>query len=222
MDEATRRNPGELSPFDIADWLWSFRWLAGGLILLAAVWTAVLLWTSSSSGPSAPPSYQLVINLYTSGTPVRSVPEIAYIYEARLISPKLWLTSAPGANPVVLHSDSKALAEAAAIQAEEIGAELIAEVRNHMNALAPYMQRDDVSEFVVGQFLKNMAFLQGADSGLTDISRTTINEFIPGRPDSRTNLLLPWLACGVAFLVLAGVVTFVSTWRTRRQRASTS
>lgn len=219
MPEQTRRsNAGELSPFDIADWLWSFRWLAAGLIVCAAIWTALMLLPAGDSNTPEELTHQLVIDLYASGTPVRSVSEITDIYRARLVTPELWMVSAVGANPIVLHSYSKNVTEGAATESRQISDELLADVRSLTDSLAPYMQREFVPEMIAGQYIKNTAFLDGVEAGLIEISRPTVSQLDPpsrGGPGAR--LSLPWVACGVLFLVLAGGITFISRWKAHRQ-----
>jgi hypothetical protein len=219
MPEQTLRSaPGEITPFDIADWFWSFRWLAVSLLLCATVWTAVLFWAARDSNSNSQQSYELIIGLYSSGTPVRSVSAIADIYGARLVSTGLSLASTAGSNPVVLRANSQNEAEVAAVEADQIADQLVADVRSQVNSLAAYMQREDVPEFIAGQYVRNISFLDGVETGLIEVSRTTVREVISPSSGLGIRVALPWIACGVIFFVLAGAVTFVSKWKAYRRQ----
>lgn len=219
MPEGTRSDAGELSPFDIADWLWSFRWLAAALLLCAAIWSAFLFWTGTSNSNSRP-SYELVVSLYASGTPLRSVSEIVDIYRSGLRTAGLVVTSEAGAVPLVWQAESQTLADAAATEARQIADRLIADVRSQNDSLAPYMQREIVPEVIAGQYLRNTAFLDGVETGLIEFSRPTVRAVAAPRSALGVRLLLPWIACGVAFMGLAGGITFVSRWRAHRHGGS--
>ncbi|KKB08890.1 hypothetical protein [Devosia chinhatensis] len=218
MPQQTPRSAGELSPFDIADWLWSFRWLAVALFLGATAWTGSLLFANAGSTAVEEPRHDLVIGIYRAGTPVRSVTEIADIYGSRLMSPTRALISEAGAAPVVLRAQNRDAAEAAATESSELAMQLVAEVQAQADTLAVYMRREIVPDFIAEQYFTNTAFLAGVQSGLIEISRPVIREVTSARgtgPGIR--LALPWITAGVVFLAVAGVISFVSAWRTRRQ-----
>lgn len=220
MPEETRLGDGELSPFDIADWFWSFRWLAVALLLLAAIWTAVLFWTERSSSSGEERAHNVVISIYAGGTPVRSVSEIVGIYRIRLVSPGRTLTSVPGADPLVLHAERKSLADAAVTESNQLAEQLVAEVQAQTDTLGPYMQREVVPEAIAGQYIRNISFLSGVEAGLVQVSSPAVEAVTSAQyAGMEVRLVLPWITCGVLFLALAGAISFVSKWRTRRARA---
>lgn len=217
MPEGTlRSDAGELTPFDIADWLWSFRWLAAALLVFAAIWTGFLFWTNRGGASNARPIYELAISVYASGTPLRSPSEIGDIYRAGLRATGLVVASEPAAVPLVWRAETQAVADAAAAEAAEIADRLIADVRSQTDFLAPYLQREIVPEVIAGQYLRNIAFLEGVEAGLIEVSRPTVRAVAASSNALGVRLLLPWIACGVLFLGLAGGTTFVSRWRAHR------
>lgn len=217
MPEARSGDASELSPFAIADWLWSFRWLAVTLLACAAVWTAVLFWTEGNGGLVGAPGYNVVIDVYSGGTPVRSASEIVDIYRARMVKAGRFVTSAAGANPIVLQAHSKTLADAAVAESSQLAEQLVAEVKAQTGALATFTQREVVPDFVAKQYIVNTSFVSGVEAGLIQVSRAGVEQVTSTRSaGAGLRLLLPWITCGVLFLVLAGVTSFVSKWRNHR------
>jgi hypothetical protein len=219
----------ELDLFDIADWLWSFRWLALGMAAIALVWTVFALVGArgASAAPAAvtPPTYLLTINIYSSGTPVRAPADIADIYATRLSSESLRLASNPGAEPIIFTTTDRATAEAGLAAAEQIAEQLVADVRSQAAFLTRYKNEDPLPEAAATQYIRSIAFLEGLQSGLFDLASATVTEHVRAEVadnESQTNsnmltrLLMPWIFCGFAFLAIAGSVSFANEWQKRR------
>jgi hypothetical protein len=211
--DKTERNGDETTLFDIADWLWSFRLLALGALVLAALWTSLLVY-SATGEPSK--KLEMYVSVSASATPIRGVSEIADILATKLASNTISLASAHGANPVILWiSDQKFLEEATA-KVEEISNQLVADVASQTNLIRPYLDRDVVPDSLAVQYLRNVSFLEAQKTGLLDIATVQVKAYNEPARDLKS-LLIPGIICGLGFLGIAAAISFMRSWAAHRR-----
>lgn len=212
FDDKGSTKSGEIGLFDIADWIWDFRWLVIGFITLALMWTGITFWTVIKAKPVST-NFVVTTTIYPSGTPVRNVPEIASILRSRLTAMSLRFTSALGDNPVVVNVPTSEAAEKVIAIAEALAEDLISDVQAEVNTLTPFMSNDNVPNYIAAQYIKDVAFLAG-QSRLIRLLDPVISKRPPDPVQpNRMQFLMPWLLCGSAFFAIAGGVTFTKKWK---------
>lgn len=199
----------EISIFDIADWLWSFRWLMLACAAIAIIW-ATLAWQTSKS---AVQSYEVRLQIYSGGTPLRSPGEIADIVAAGLSIPMATLVSPPSANPVIFLTDDRQKAERIGAELAPLTEAMIAEA----GALKIELERLLLTnENALPQYLKTKAFLEGVNSGIVPLIVTSVTPAAGSTRSLMRIILIPVLSCGCLFLLAAGATSFIVEWKKRR------
>lgn len=205
--------------FDVVDWLWSFRWLALGLALLAAIGTAYFVLVEKRSPDQAQSGFEVVVDIHGQGTPLRGIAETAEIFESALRSDSLSLVSQSGTVPVIFWTDKKSIAESAEVEGDRIVQLLMAELETRISVLTPLVQRDQATEIATNEYLKTLSFLDGVESGLIEPFRVGMRQASPFEPRAGYILLaLPWILAGLVFLLIAGAATSFRAWRRHRER----
>lgn len=192
----------EISLFDMADWLWSFRWLMLACLAIAAGW-ALFAWQNIKD-PA--PLYEVKLQVFSGGTPVRGTAEIVDILVAQLEDPGLEQVSAPAANPVVYRTSDSQLASRVEAGAAPVTEALLEEVRSQETELKRLLR---TNENALPLYLKTKAFIEGVNSGLVSLVMTTVITVTPNTASGRSRtlaLLIPLMASGFLFLVIAGSV----------------
>lgn len=199
----------EISLFDIVIWLWSYRWLALACTALALGWTG-LMWQNVKA-PT--PSYEVKLQIFSGGTPVRARDEIADIFAAGLSRPGLNLLSSPSTNPVILQTTDSQLANRVEADVEQLVHALMAEVRAQEAELKRLLP---VNENALPIYLKTKAFVEGVNSGLIPPVVTTVSLAAVSQRSSQIALIIPVIVSGFLFLLMAGAVTFSREWKKRQ------
>ncbi|WIY52394.1 hypothetical protein O9Z70_13120 [Devosia sp. YIM 151766] len=203
----------EISLFDVADWLWSFRWL---MLVCAAIGivSAFVAWQNSSSTPA--PSYEIKLQIFSGGTPVRGPGEIADILVAGLDDPRLELISAPAANPVIFRTGDSQLAGSLRAEIAALTDAMMAEVKTQETELERLLP---ANENALPLYLETKAFIEGVNSGLVSPIVTTVTASTASERSRLPALFLPVMASGLAFLLIAGAISFAREWKRRREPA---
>lgn len=219
MNEQNTTSAEEISIFEIADWLWSFRWLALTLMFFAAAWSSALIWSGSDSSPAAA-TYRVTSTIFPSGTHIRSASDIASILKERLNSVGVRVETTEGANPVIAAATSSQDAQLAIATAQELEEQLAADVQAQIDLLSRLIQDDNASEFVSSQYVINVSLLDGIRGGLIKIIASSSEEVPPqtSGPARGGRFLLPWALCFGAFIALALGITFAKQWRSHREQ----
>jgi hypothetical protein len=209
--------------FEVADWLWSWRWLALTMVILGAAGTVLMLQTGEAPAPLPDnhdqPEYEITLQVYAAGTPVRGLVEIADILGTKLQNDDAVLTSPWATLPVVFRANTREEAVRTVARAEEISDQLTAEVQGQADALEKFLDSRPVPDPAMSQFIRSLAFTQGIEDGLIDVVRGTVkltrgDASSPFR--SRTALIAPLVFAGLGFFLIAGGVTFARSWRRHR------
>ncbi len=217
LNENGRRASDEIGLFDVADWLWPFRWLGLAFLATAVIWTGVVFWTGRQA-PVAVPGYTVTTNIYPSGTPVREASDIAGILRSRLASGGLAVRSELGANPVVVNVPTNDATKAVIAAVQEVEGELIADVEAQVTILAPLMSSENVPDSVAAQYIKNVSFLDGQANLIRLLDPVVTRRAAAETGTGTTQLLIPWLVCGAAFFAIAGGISFTRAWKVHRAR----
>jgi uncharacterized protein involved in exopolysaccharide biosynthesis len=199
----------EISLFDIADWLWSFRWLM--LVCLAiAIAGAALAWQNTKAPE---PTYDVKLQIFSGGTPVRGPAEIADIVISGLEDEGLVLKSAQSANPIIFQTTDAQIAGRVEATIATLTDALIEEVRVQEVELGRLVQGNETA---LSQYLMAKSFIEGVRSGLIPLIETSIAPSTVSQQSRMLALLLPVLASGVLFFLVAGTVSFSREWKKRR------
>jgi hypothetical protein len=204
-------NGQQISYFDIADWLWSFRWMMLAFAMLAVAWGSAV-WFNFKA---LPPHYEIKAQVFSGGTPIRGTGEIADIIVAGLENPKLTLVSAPTASPVIFQTSELGLATEAEARIATIRDALVAEVRDQTVELEGLLPASEAARL---QIFKARAFVAGIDSGLVPLIDTVVATRAVPPFNPLPAFFTAALSCAILFLLTAGTVTFVRAWKDRRQR----
>ena len=211
------RASGEIGLFDVADWLWPFRWLGLAFLTIAVIWTGVVFWTGRQA-PAAVPGYTVTTSIYPSGTPVRQSSDIAGILRSRLASVGLTVRSELGANPVVVNVPTNDATKIVIAAVQEVEGELIADVKAQVTILAPLMRSENVPDSVAAQYIKNVSFLDGQANLIHLLDPVVTRRAAAETGTGRTQIMMPWLVCGAAFFAIAGGISFTRAWKAHRAR----
>lgn len=212
FDDKVTATSSDIGLFDIADWIWSFRWLAIAFVTLAAIWTGIIFWTASKVVP-VNTSFVVTITIYPSGTPVRNATEISSILSSRLAAMNVRITSALGDSQVVVNVPTNEAVEKVISVAEKLEDDLTSDVQAQLNLLAPLMSNDYVPEYIAAQYVTDATFLAG-QSGLFRLLDPVVSKRVSNSPEpNRMQLIQPWLFFGLAFGAIAGGITFARKWK---------
>ena len=223
----------QLNQYDVADWIWSFRFLMLVLIVLAATWTAVVAMRSVSeegdSSSSFEAKYELKVEIFSAGTPIRDAAEISDILGSNLQSKTLSRVSVQGASPVTFVAASEADAFQALEKIQGIEDQLYQEIQTQADMISSWLNKPtSLTESASAQYLRDLAFLAGTNSDLIDLLRPSVIEGIPeniltnpASPGFNTGrFILPWAVAAFAFLIIAGTATFLKGWHRHREAQS--
>lgn len=206
---AMQEDSSEISLFDLVDWLWSFRWFLL-LCVAMALAGAALAWQSTRT---LSPSYEVRVQIFSGGTPVRDPAEIADILIAGLKNDGLALVSAQSANPIIFQTADMRIVTQAKQTVETLTAAIIEEVRAQEIELGRLLQGNETA---LPLYLRAKSFNEGTSSGLIPLIVTSIG---PGSVSERSRVMaviMPVLASGVFFFLVAGTLSFVRQWKNRR------
>jgi hypothetical protein len=202
-------NDAEISLFQVADWLWSFRWLMLACAIGAIGWAGVA-WQNNSPATS----FDIKLQIFSGGTPVRRPDEIADILVAGLGKPGLQLVSSPAQNPVIFRASDGQLANSIEEDVAGLTDAMMIEVREQQTELVRLLP---TNETALPHFLRTKAFIEGVNSGLIAPVLTTVSSS-EATARSRANVvLLPIVVCGLLFFLTAGAISFGRTWKKRRE-----
>jgi hypothetical protein len=202
LEPATDR---EISLFDVADWLWSYRVLAV-LLALAGLTGAAAVWFFT---PPATATFRTTVSVYSSGTPVRTATEITDILLGQLADSIPNVVVGTAASPLMVDFVSTADVETARQTIDALEASLLAEVMKLQADTAPLV---GTSEAALTLNLDAKAFIEGSNTGLIKIVRVAVQELTAQR-QLRTPIMV-MVAAGFMFLALAGTHSFWTRWRT--------
>lgn len=169
--------------------------------------------TWQNAKPPAP-SFEIKLQIFSGGTPVRGPEEIADILVAGLKDPKLTLVSAPSANPVVFQTSDSQVANSVEVEVAALSEAMLAEVSAQEAELERLLP---ANENALPQYLRAKSFIEGVNSGLVLPIVTTVTPDSTSGPSRVATLLIPVMASGFLFLVIAGAVSFVRAWKRRRE-----
>ncbi|WP_169196992.1 hypothetical protein [Devosia sp. MC1541] len=196
----------EISIFDVAEWLWSFRWLMLACAVAAVIWAAVA-WQMSTRASA--PAYEIKLQIFSGGTPGRPPGEVADILAAGLSDSELVLVSAPSANPVVFRTVDRQRADRVSAEVATLADAIISEARARESELERLLP---TNENALPQYLSTKAFVDGVNSDLVPLIVTNVGPVAVSMRSPTQAILIPVLACGCLFLLIAGAITFVGEW----------
>lgn len=203
----------EISLFDIAEWFWSFKWLMLACAIVAIAWIA-LAWQNVKA---TPPSFNVNLQIFSGGTPVRTPEEISDILAAKLDVPGVERLSAPAANPLHYRAADMEKAEAVQSQVDAIVKDMLAEVSAQQDELQRLLT---INETALPQYLEAKSFVESVTSGLISPVVTEISSADTSTTSKITSLVLPVVVCGFVFLLIAGTISFIREWKQRHQVAA--
>ncbi|MET3926357.1 hypothetical protein [Devosia sp. 2618] len=197
----------EVSLYDLADWAWSYRFLALVFVVIGIA-GAVAAWAVPNV---ATPSYRASFTIYTAGTPVRTAAEIAEILAGQLSDTAAIITSDPGANPVTAEMSSSGN-DTAASTAANVEASLVAEVQERQSVTLPLISG---TEGALELNLTADSFLAAHRDGLIKLIQPEFSEQSPGRSIRDSIIII--VASGALFFLIAGMHSFWIHWRRHRR-----
>lgn len=177
-----------------------------GCAVAAVIWAAV---ASQNTGQAAP-AYEIKLQIFSGGTPVRPPGEIADILVVGLSGLGLELVSAPSTNPVIFRTGDRQLADGVEAEVITLTKAMIAETSARERELERLLKSN---ENALPEYLSSKAFLESVDSGLVQLIVTRVEPAAGGARSKMQAIVIPILACGCLFLLVAGAVTFVGEWR---------
>lgn len=205
----TERSSEEISLFDVADWLWSFRWLMLACLAIALA-GAALSWQGDK--PTAA-GYEIKLQIFSGGTPARTPGEIADILIAGLKNDDLVLVSAQAANPVIFRASDAETANRAVATAAALTDAVLGEIRQQEVELGHLLASSDAA---LPHYLTAKSFNEGVRSGLTPLVATSSAPSPTSQPGRLVGIIVPFLISGFAFVIIAGATSFARAWRERR------
>lgn len=200
----------DTSLFDMADWLWSFRWLMLACLAIAIGW---MLWAWQNAKDPAP-FYEVKLQIFSGGTPVRGPAEIADILVDGIKTANLELVSAPGSNPVIYRTSDSQMANRVEVDVAPVTAALLAEVVSQQSELSRLLR---TNENALPQYLSTKSFIEGVKSGLITPVVTTVTLMEASERSRVVTLLVPAISSGFLFLLIAGGISFSREWKRHRK-----
>lgn len=193
--------------YGIADWLWSFKWLAIALFLIGLA-GAAFMWNAPITTST---SHEVHLDIFRSGTALRGADQISEILSTKISAPDSSLISRRGDNPVIFGVATVSAADEVISQADVIEAQLIDEVTEWRQEIGGLVV-ENPSAF--SEFARIHAFLAGIDSKLIDLVQPQTKTV--QTTSRRQPWDLPILLSIIAFFGLAVPWTFIRGWRRHR------
>lgn len=198
----------EKSLLEVADWIWSSRWLIVIYAIAAAGWV-LLAWQNNPSVTS----FEIKLQIFSGGTPVRAPGEVADILVAGLAKPGLQLVSTSATNPVVFRTTNRQLADSVEEDVSGLVEDIMKEVSAQQIELARLLPTNNTA---LPQFLSTKAFIEGVNSGLISLVVTTISSSEASVRSRGNVVLLPLVVCSLLFFLTAGATTLGRHLKKRR------
>ncbi|MBJ7579360.1 hypothetical protein JHC09_15900 [Devosia sp. MC532] len=196
----------DIDVYDIADWLWSFKWMAAAFLILGLAGSAYM-WRAGD----APPSKEIILSVFPGGNVVWSDVQIVEILSATAMESGARVLPSGAASQVVLSVQEAGSEKAVIAVIAEVEGLLLNQTRAWVDEITPLINQNSAA---FDSYATARAFLKGLDSGMIKLVAVESRE-VP-RPTSIMRQLLPLgAACGL-FLLLACGRSFVVGWRRRK------
>jgi hypothetical protein len=197
----------EIDIYDIADWLWTFKWL-GLVLLVLGLAGSTYIWITSDARRSV---QEITLTIFSGGNGLQTEEQIAEILGSTAVENGASLLSARATNPVIFSAIDLSSAQAALTAIAAMENLLLDQTRAWVNEITPLIN-DNPAAFE--SYTNVRSFLNGLDSGLFKLV-TVENQEVQLSVSMARNLL-PLIAATGLFLLIALGGSFANSWRNRR------